>query len=432
MNVERTKRNVLWLLAASARWLASSVQDNAFSRDDWQTIAVDRFGDADLRLISRHLVCSTWEQTLPNLPLQPQDLVVFGGGLENCPELVAELAQRAPTLGFPPQELVRTKTPETWCPILRSAGFTVPDWISQVDGKLVLNPVDSDGVHRDQCPQPNGSSPIDPASIFFQSHPHWVLKPRRSAGGHQIQWWPLARRDSRSLPEISPHQFLQRFVPGPSWSASFLATDRGCHFIGACRQWIGGLDQTPRPFKYQGAWGPLPISIVQQQRLQQLGQVVQDQFSARGLFGIDLVGSIESDWSVIEINPRPTSSMELLERATSVDQSPLSLIEQHCLACCGQETWDPFPIPAANRIFAKRILYHRGPSAVRVTEPICQLLWTWAESSQAADIPERDTEILPGQPVCTLFAIGETLGPAIRGIDEKQCQWHRATEADCR
>ncbi len=427
MNYSRTTRPVLWIMAASARWLATSLQRSGKFTKLFDMVAVDRFGDADLVQSVRHIHCANWEQTLKDLPIQSQDLVVFGGGLENHGGLLAIAARQARVLGFPIYELARTKTPEIWCPLVRKAGFSVPNWISNCNGKITLNPTSDDLFPGEPAVALNINPTVNLQPVNLFGAQHWIAKPRQSAGGHQIEWHPVLNNPSKQLSTLEPQRFLQQFVPGPSWSASYLATDRSCHFIGACRQIIGGVHMSARPFQYQGAWGLIRLTLSQQQRLQEFGQFIREQFSARGLFGIDLVGSPDGDWSVIEINPRPTSSMELLELAASPGDRPISLIDLHISACLEEEITESFPISDCHLNFAKQIIFHNDDRSLRIDESLSNWLWSWAEKSQAADLPALGSEIFPGQPVCTIFDSGEFRCHALASLDKKIQLWHALT-----
>ncbi len=71
------------------------------------------------------------------------------------------------------------------------------------------------------------------------------------------------------------------------------------------------------PFHYCGSIGPLAVNGALQQRIEQIGQVLVEQFGLRGLFGVDLIIDADGPYPV-EVNPRYTASMEVLEYATGL------------------------------------------------------------------------------------------------------------------
>ena len=65
-----------------------------------------------------------------------------------------------------------------------------------------------------------------------------------------------------------------------------------------------------------------------QDQFQRIGQCLANDFSLRGLFGVDAIVNARGVWPV-EVNPRYTASIELIER-----QRQISLIPWHRAACC--------------------------------------------------------------------------------------------------
>src|SRR5262249_33140089 len=68
------------------------------------------------------------------------------------------------------------------------------------------------------------------------------------------------------------------------------------------------------PFQYCGSIGPIEPEWCLQEELELLGNVIAEGCSLRGLFGIDGIRA-ESHLYSVEVNPRYTASMELLDYA---------------------------------------------------------------------------------------------------------------------
>jgi predicted ATP-grasp superfamily ATP-dependent carboligase len=134
---------------------------------------------------------------------------------------------------------------------------------------------------------------------------------------------------------------------------------------------------------------------------QRIGECLTERFSLRGLFGVDAVVQDDTVWPV-EVNPRYTASMELLERNLT-----LSIAQLHYDTCL--EGRPPAPrVPATESqasLWGKAILF--APRDATVSEQLvayaCRLnaeqLWP-----QAADIPAPLTHVAAGRPVVTVFA----------------------------
>ena len=110
-------------------------------------------------------------------------------------------------------------------------------------------------------------------------------------------------------------------------------------------------------------------------------------FGLVGLVGVDVVIDEAGELHVIEVNPRPTASMELFERATGE-----SLAAAH-LAACG---FVPPPAPAApptggDLVEGDRLRSPRRPQRRRRLRPLLDALaaaWSAADGAAAiADIP---------------------------------------------
>ena len=135
----------------------------------------------------------------------------------------------------------------------------------------------------------------------------------------------------------------------------------------------------------------------------------------RGVVGVDAVADRVGRLTVIEVNPRPTASLELIERRTG-----RSMAGEHLRACgfpCPTSELLPGAIPASPTCWAKAIL--RARHALIVDDQWLERLafhatgWLRQDGWPAvADLPERGEPIPSGGPVLTLLAPGDGPGPA--------------------
>jgi predicted ATP-grasp superfamily ATP-dependent carboligase len=149
-----------------------------------------------------------------------------------------------------------------------------------------------------------------------------------------------------------------------------------------------------------------------------LGELLCKRFELRGIVGVDLILGDEGA-SVIEINPRYTASVEILERA-----SGLPILAAHVAACGADDC-----VPAAARhtsasappFHAKTIVF--APQ----TATILPTFFEWAMERAApnselpwlADIPHRGEVIQAGRPILTVFAAGDTEVACERQLRER-------------
>jgi hypothetical protein len=105
-----------------------------------------------------------------------------------------------------------------------------------------------------------------------------------------------------------------------------------------------------------------------------------------GLNGLDFIAH-EQGWSAIEINPRPTASMEYYDA-----DWPRGLLAVHIEACEGRL---PAGLPPSRGVRGHAVVFAAGPVAVRPGLRFPE----WCR-----DIPNPGTLIPAGGPVCTVHA----------------------------
>ena len=167
------------------------------------------------------------------------------------------------------------------------------------------------------------------------------------------------------------------------------------------RQLVGAAWLHARGFHYAGSIGPVPLDDAAMSRWRELGVVLARSFGLRGLFGVDAVMRDGVPWPV-EINPRYTASVEVLERAGDV-----ALLELHRDVFAGGRPRTPSAL-RRNEVCGKAILYARAP-----------LTFPAIDFADCADIPHAGETIEQGRPVLTLFAAAETVDDCCMKLREK-------------
>ncbi len=345
----------LLLIGASVRAAAASLW-----RIGGRPVAFDLYGDLDLAAIAESVVVTPGEYPagIPNqlghLPPMPW---IYTGAIENNPEVVASIARRFRLLGNGAAILRRVKDPFQLEDVARTAGVATPR------------------VCRTATQLPTDGT--------------WLEKPFRSGGGEGIIPW-------RGVASVDPSLgFYQERVAGLSAAAIFVRSGPTTRLAGVTRQYLGRPGQR---FAYRGSLGPWPLTAAVERTIIDLGKALGAAFGLIGLFGVDLVLDREQVWT-IEINPRYTASVEVLEHALG-----RSLLADH-LRACGEPIAASDPLPPTDKFVAKAVLFARRTA--RLTKPVV------AEPSTGsipgvADIPRVGTEFLAGQPILTVFGAGRT------------------------
>jgi uncharacterized protein len=153
------------------------------------------------------------------------------------------------------------------------------------------------------------------------------------------------------------------------------------------------------------------------------GDVLAERFRPVGLVGVDLLVDAAGHITVIEVNPRPTASMELFERSGAGSIAGRHLAACGCATPSGVTFEQPLPLPAST--WAKAVLFASQPTPV--TQPLIDRLtcetapWTQADGCwpAIADIPRPGQTIAAGAPVVTIFATAPTADQALAGLCDR-------------
>src|SRR5262249_47252340 len=130
--------------------------------------------------------------------------------------------------------------------------------------------------------------------------------------------------------------------------------------------------------------------------VRRLAQAVTEEFGLIGLNGVDFVLR-DARPVVVEVNPRYSASMELVERATGIP-----VFDLHRAACEGRmppPATAEAPLPG-DGFHAKAIVYASKPVSVPDTSG-------WIERG-VRDVPHPGEAIRSGHPICTVLASGSS------------------------
>jgi len=382
--IETHPRHVL-LAGVTTRALAVSA-----ARAGYRVTAVDAFGDLDLRTVADVITLGPTPGTRFD-PLAaaiagervPASLVAYTSNLENHPNAVERLARGRCLLGNSPAVLTRVRNPIALSSLLRRRGFATP--------ATRATPLTNPGVAT------------------------WLLKPRRSGGGHRVELW----RHARSVPRGS---YLQERIAGIPGSVLFAANGDGAVVLGLSRQLVGDSRFGSQGFRYCGSLigsRTAPVFPRQGEILETAAALVVEvtrEFGLVGLNGIDFIARKGVPYP-IEVNPRYSASMELLERVHG-----LSLFDIHVHACRGTL---PSELETHSGIEGKAIVFARRDVILGNTGG-------WIGRRSLADVPHPGERIPCGRPICTVFARGSDQATCLRRLIREARVVYRRVRARAR
>jgi len=395
----------LLVLGASARALAASAGRSLEARRRFPggILAIDYFGDTDLAGEARGVEGERPQAPLPQAPevrivSVSRDLglprttaslgraalatewsaLAYTGGLENRPGLLRLLARRkgadgqtATILGNGGKTLAAVRDPRRLFPFLQ------------------VREIPHAAVRFDDTMSP-GAPPAAASA--------WLIKKIRSAGGAGV-------RAAVPRERLPPGCFLQERLSGPVGSVAFLADGREAVLLGFTEQLAGWEALGASGYRYTGNIAGPWNAFLSAKALDLLGRAarrITERFGLRGLNGLDYI--VQGDLPrLIEVNPRWTASMELIEERIGRNLFDLQIQAQDGeLAGDGRlALLREIGIHASpGRFLAKGILY--ATAACIAPEPAALL------ALGARDRPPRGERLAPGQPICTLVVDGDT------------------------
>lgn len=377
------------IIGGSTRAAADSVR-----RAGWIPICADLFADYDLQLTAETIPVKDYPHSLPDDVARVRaDGWMYCGALENHPEILKAIRTQCrflgPLLGTTPEALCRVRDPLWWTSVLRDAGLPFLEVADQF-----------------RPPSPNGS---------------WLQKPLASAGGRLIRVWDS---NAATTPHPEPHYF-QRRADGSNLSALFhCRDDQSAVWLGAtCGVTNPHFSDPPSPFAYCGSYGP--VANLSEGVLTTMRQTIEtlsvSSPGLRGLVGLDFILEKDRIW-LVEINPRYTASVEVLELATGrsflnpefpPSKSPVHRgsfatplmttdVDEHQAS----SVW-PIVSPQSG-IVAKQVLYTSRTIAAPDLRPHCRAQDPWLLPT-IADIPQVPSRIEAGWPICTVLSSGPDL-----------------------
>ncbi|HXM38967.1 MAG TPA: ATP-grasp domain-containing protein [Gemmatimonadales bacterium] len=351
------------IVGVSTRALAESA-----ARAGYRVLAVDGFGDLDLRRVAEvRVACDARGRFSPGAAVRAArgaraESVVYAASFENHPRAVRTIAAERALWGNPPEVLERVRNPLLVAATLAQHDLATP-------------------AVRAAAPRSGRGSRS------------WLAKPRASGGGSGIVAWRPGWRAPRDA-------YFQERIAGVPGSIVFAADGRRAVPLGFSRLLAGERAFGATGFRYSGnilvGRGDAAFSDVERlcARAIALAEVITREFGLVGVNGIDFIARRGTPYP-IEVNPRYTAAMELVERAYG-----LSIFDIHARACTGNlPAFDLAGARHTSMATGKAILYARGDVVLGDTRP-------WLDDDSVRDVSAPGERCRRGQPICTIFAAG--------------------------
>jgi predicted ATP-grasp superfamily ATP-dependent carboligase len=354
------------IVGASARGFAESAAIAGY-----RVATVDAYGDLDLELRAAALslrrdlgIPYTADAAARAAAAIHCSTVAYVSNFENHPEALRRLGDGRLLLGNPPDVVARVREPVVLADALSRRGFAVP-----------------------------AVRTVRPRATKMPSRTDWLVKPRASGGGHGVRPW-------REGEPVHRAAYLQQRIDGVAGSISFVANGRRAIPLGLSRQLIGEPAFGASGFRYCGSLLATGATTLfdRQDALRTaaaaLAQATTEEFGLIGVNGIDFVARDGIPYP-IEVNPRYSASMELIERAYDI-----SIFQLHADACAGRL---PELLPSLRR-FASPVL---GKAIVFAQDEVLMgPVRRWWRDEGVRDVPHPGERIAGGQPICTVLADG--------------------------
>ena len=380
------------IVGFSTRAIAESA-----ARGRYNVVTLDYFGDRDQKeLVENYSLMRDFQTgfSAKALLIASHSLnfqaVAYTSSLENHPDVIEKLAQEHTLLGNSPSTLRRARDWGHLRFICRQENVAHPD---------TLLPGEED--------QARGSG-------------RWVSKPVRSGGGHGIGFWRGGALDKGRI--------LQKWIEGKACSAAFVADGRRCVLLGLTEQLTGRAELGARGFTWCGNILPLSLPAPEMgtviESVREMAEKLTRACDLRGVNGVDFVlgrdeavrpltmpldpsTALRAGFAqdklrtgpvsyLVEVNPRYTASMELVEWAYG-----LNVFDLHVRSFDGD-------LPS----FLLRENVHRpgfyGKGIVYAgRDVVLPETARWREKSRR-DIPFPGERIEAGHPICTVLAQGRS------------------------
>lgn len=364
-------RRVL-IIAHSGRVLAEAAISSG-----WSPWVIDQFADVDTRLAAERVVqVSTagggFDES--ELLFVLSELVtltgpiplVFGGGFESDPELVAEIERYSPIYGCSLSVLRGlVDRPAVFEQLRHSSSFTFPE------------------TQHDRPVQDFG----------------WLCKRIGGAGGEHV-------RVVTTSVETRSDEYFQRYISGVSMSA-LLISDGSTVKICGLAEHLHWNPSDANLFRYEGAYRSTRFSLSLLKKAEALGAHVASAFGIVGCFGIDFITSCTEEIVLVDVNPRPTATLDLYPDKKEI-------FNAHMAVCAG-----------AALLYSRSISTEECGHLVLYAEEAWEIPENIDWPGYVADRPVPGALVDRGAPLCTLRVVSKNGTSMLDALSDIYDKFHR-------
>ncbi|BAW81123.1 hypothetical conserved protein [Candidatus Nitrosoglobus terrae] len=286
--------------------------------------------------------------------------LIFGSGFEHRPHFIEDLSLLGILLGNTANNIRLLKDPHYFFSLLQSLHIPAPETQS--------------------------FPPINPIG--------WLRKTIGGTGGQHVL--------SAMPDQIASNCYYQRKLEGQLGSVLFLANGKEAQILGYNR-----LELTPiafAPYRYGGISAPLAIDPVTHMLMQSYLTAITAVTGLLGLNGLDFIQTPTREIKVLEINPRPPTSLDLY-------QDLFNPLDAHIRACLGVS----LPIHVNPMLFARAFSILYAPHSLRIPQNV-----SWPHFCH--DYPIGNYSIEQGEPICSVHAQGISIEHCWQQLQQHQSQ----------
>ena len=319
----------------------------------FEVIAIDAFADVDTQKYAKQVLqapikngqfeANAFLKVLQKIDLKKYIGLCYGAGFELQPNFLTEIARLIPIIGNAPQTVQSCKNPQSLAKFCKLNHIATP---------IIAF-----------------SRPTDPIG--------WLQKEIGGSGGAHIKpVLPLEIPNNHSL-------YYQKIQAGIPYSCLFLADEINSQVIGFNEQWCNS--SAVLPYRFGGAVSHADLSENVKATITEFIAKATLFFGLKGINSCDFLLH-ENKVYMLEINPRLSASLQLYSAKKG------DLFTAHLQACAGELKQWPTPEKQAK---AMHIIY-----ANKAANVPAKMDWPdWVR-----DIPQPNSEIAAGEPICTVLA----------------------------
>lgn len=341
---------LLLIIAQSGRMLAQSA-----AREGYTVRVADCFGDIDtLDIADRYLKLPPldditelhWLQAITALSDEQPCSLICGTGAERFYPVISQLPAHIEFAGPSFASFEQICIPQKWIALLKTLSLPYPP------------------TQFKKNPTVNGK---------------WLAKSATAWGGTHII-------EANSGTE-KPDRYYQQYIEGVSGSVLFLANSNDCQLLLFNQQFTrnSGLFD----FSLKAIASGLPLDLEQQQFLHKTLQKLTLRLGLSGLMSLDFQLNPSGEIFLLEINPRPTASCQLLP-------ADYPIISWQLMSSAGDMPEVPAELPAKKRI----LWFCFAPEKITIPAD-----FNWPDYCH--DLPAGGSIIEKGGIICSLLLTQE-------------------------